>query len=436
MMATMNGFDKLNPTDDGKNGRSLPDGWEWMTIGDVTSPIEKVDPTQKPDKEFTYLDIASIDNSVHKITEPKSYYGADAPSRARQLVQANDVLFSTVRTYLEKIAQVPEIYDGQIASTGFSVLRANEIILPKYLFYYSLTKEFLEPLNELQRGTSYPAVRDGDVRTQLIPVAPRPEQKRIVSRVEELFSDLDAGVAALERVRVGLKRYKASVLKAACEGRLFDNRGRMSGELPEGWRWATLEELSSDANYGTSQKCVYNENEFPVIRIPNIISGNIDLDDLKFAIDSSGLREKDSLSPGDLLIIRTNGSKDLIGKSALIRKPLEKQFYFASYLIRYRIKDFENVGAWVSTIWEAPVIRAWLESVVATTAGQYNLNIAKLNKLPIPLPPLDEQRRIVAEVERRLSVVREVESAVDAGLVRAGRLRQAVLRSAFEGRLS
>src|SRR3972149_1960003 len=100
MMATMIGFDKLNPTGNGQNGRSLPGGWEWMTIGDVTSPIEKVDPTQKPDKEFTYLDIASIDNSIHKITEPKSYYGADAPSRARQLVQANDVIFSTVRTYL------------------------------------------------------------------------------------------------------------------------------------------------------------------------------------------------------------------------------------------------------------------------------------------------------------------------------------------------
>ena len=222
----------------------LPEGWEWKTIGDVTLPVEKVDPAQKPDREFTYLDIASIDNSVHKITEPKSYYGIDAPSRARQKVQANDVLFSTVRTYLEKIAQVPEIYDGQIASTGFSVLRTNELVLPKYLFYYSLTQNFLEPLNELQRGTSYPAVRDGDVRAQLIPVAPRPEQERIVNRIEELFSDLDAGVAALERVRVGLKRYKASVLKAAITGKLLNGKLETGeGELPEGWRWTKLPEL-------------------------------------------------------------------------------------------------------------------------------------------------------------------------------------------------
>jgi len=263
MMATMN--------DDGKNSRSLPDSWEWMTIGDVTSPIEKVDPTQKPDKEFTYLDIASIDNTVHKITEPKSYYGVDAPSRARQLVQANDVVFSTVRTYLEKIAQVPEIYDGQIASTGFSVLRANETVLPKYLFHYSLSKEFLEPLNELQRGTSYPAVRDNDVRAQLIPIAPLPEQERIVNRIEELFSYLDAGVAALERVRVGLKRYKASVLKAACEGKLFESREVEDGELPEGWRWAKVEEL---AKVGTGATPLRSEAKYwNGGKIPWITSG-------------------------------------------------------------------------------------------------------------------------------------------------------------------
>jgi type I restriction enzyme S subunit len=416
--------------------RELPDGWIWKTIGEVTLPIEKVDPTQKPKKEFTYLDIASIDNSLHKITEPKSYYGADAPSRARQLVQANDVLFSTVRTYLEKIAQVPEIYDGQIASTGFSVLRANESVLPKYLFYYSLTQKFLEPLNELQRGTSYPAVRDSDVRVQTIPVAPLPEQERIVAKIEELFTQLEAGTSALERVQAGLRRYKASVLKAAVEGKLLGDGKVENGELSDGWQWKTLEELSSDANYGTSQKCDYDPTEFPVVRIPNIVSGSIDLNDLKYAIDGSSLREKDSLEPGDLLIIRTNGSKDLIGKSALIRQKLDSPLYFASYLIRYKINDYKYVGAWISTIWDSPFIRSELEKMVATTAGQYNLNIAKLNKLQIPLPPLEEQRRIVAEVERRLSVARQVESAVEEALVRASRLRQAVLRSAFEGRFT
>jgi type I restriction enzyme S subunit len=415
MMATMN--------DDGQNMRSLPDGWEWLTIGDVTSPIEKVDPTQKPDKEFTYLDIASIDNSVHKITEPKSYYGADAPSRARQLVQADDVIFSTVRTYLEKIAQVPEIYDGQIASTGFSVLRANEIILPKYLFHYSLSKEFLEPLNELQRGTSYPAVRDGDVRAQLIPVAPLSEQERIVNRIEELFSDLEAGVAALERVRAGLKRYKASVLKAAVEGKLLEK----SSEFSEEWRFVKLGSVFQVKIGKTPSR---SKPEFWNGDIHWVSSGeviNSRVKETREKITEQGLGNT-KLYPIGTVLLAMIGEGKTRGQAAILD---------------IEATTNQNIGAILSNPAEAipEWVFYWLLSRYEETRKsgvggmQYALNSERIRNFDIPLPPLDEQRRIVAEVERRLSVVREVESAVEVGLVRAGRLRQAVLRSAFEGRL-
>src|SRR3990172_1841895 len=193
-----------------RDDRTLPLGWVWTTIGEITQAVEKIDPREKPGSEFAYLDISSIDNTTYRITEPKFYSGKDAPSRARQLIRANDVLFSTVRTYLKNIAFVPEIYDGQIASTGFSVLRAEDGVSSKYLFYYSLTESFLSALGELQRGTSYPAVRDSDVREQPIPLASLPEQRRIVAKIEELFTRLDAGVAALKRVLAALKRYRAA----------------------------------------------------------------------------------------------------------------------------------------------------------------------------------------------------------------------------------
>ena len=163
--------------------RTLPAGWVWTTIGEVTQPIEKVKPRGNPDVRFTYLDISSIDNKSNRITEPKTYYGAEAPSRARQLVQANDVLFSTVRTYLKNIALVPAAYDGQIASTGFSVLRGKPVVSSKYLFYHTLTDRFVNELGKLQRGTSYPAVRDGDVRTQPIPLAPSPNNAALLPRL-------------------------------------------------------------------------------------------------------------------------------------------------------------------------------------------------------------------------------------------------------------
>ena len=143
-------------------------------------------------------------------------------------MHTNDVLFSTVRTYLKNIALVPEIYDGQIASTGFSVLRCRDGVSPKFLFYYTLTDDFISALSNVQRGTSYPAVRDSDVREQIIPLAPFNEQKRIVAKMEELFSQLDAGIAELRRVQANLARYKASVLKAACEGRLVPTEAEMA----------------------------------------------------------------------------------------------------------------------------------------------------------------------------------------------------------------
>jgi hypothetical protein len=128
----------MNTTDVNGDARlpALSKGWVWVTIGEITQQIEKFDPSRIPDQEFAYLDISSIDNRTYKVAEPKRYRGSNAPSRARQLVKAHDVLFSTVRTYLRNIAQVPESSDGQVASTGFAVLRAEQGVLPQYIRHY------------------------------------------------------------------------------------------------------------------------------------------------------------------------------------------------------------------------------------------------------------------------------------------------------------
>jgi len=205
--------------------------------------------------------------------------------------------------------------------------------------------------------------------------------------------------------------------------------------LPEGWVWATLEQLSWDASYGTSEKCDYKYPGPPVLRIPNIEKGRVELDDLKFASDATKLDAAGALKPGDFLVIRTNGSRNLIGRGALIRDPFTQPHFFASYLIRFRIIEPRDIGNWLAAVWEEPNTRVWIESVAATSAGQYNVSLSTLNKSVIPLPPLAEQQRIVAEVERRLSVIDEMEAVVETNLKRAERLRQAILKRAFEGKL-
>lgn len=198
----------------------LPKGWVWAKLEDIVEKIENTNPSINSEQEFIYLDIASIDNSLQKITQPKTYLGKNAPSRARQLVKAGDILFSTVRTYLKNIAVVSNIYHNQIASTGFCIIRPYKEISQTFIFLITQNDNFLEPLNQLQRGSSYPAVRDSDVFAQNIPLPPLLEQHRIVTKIEELFTQLDAGVELLKKVKAKLKRYRQAVLKAAVEGNL------------------------------------------------------------------------------------------------------------------------------------------------------------------------------------------------------------------------
>ena len=208
--------------------QTLPQGWRWTTLEDICLPVSKVRPRDAPDQSFTYLDIASIDNSLFQVVSPKEYWGKDAPSRARQRVRGGNTLFSTVRTYLKNIALVPPEFDGEIASTGFCVLNPSDETDDRLIFYFVQADEFVSRLNPLQRGTSYPAVRDDDVRAQPIPLPPVAEQHRIVAEIEKHFTRLDAAVAALKRAQANLKRYRAGVLKAACEGKLVPTEAELA----------------------------------------------------------------------------------------------------------------------------------------------------------------------------------------------------------------
>lgn len=204
----------------------LPAGWAMPAIQDVCSAVSKRGPsTDQP--TFQYIDLGAIDNRSKAIAEASELQVKDAPSRAKQIVNKGDVVFSNVRVYLENIAIVPDELDGEVASTAFCVLRPKAGIESRYLYYYVSSKPFIQSVTDLQRGNSPPSVQDGDVKSQRIPLAPTPEQKRIVSKIDELFSRIDEGARALRQVSTLVERYRQSVLKAA-----------VTGELTRDWREA------------------------------------------------------------------------------------------------------------------------------------------------------------------------------------------------------
>lgn len=153
--------------------------------------VTLVDPKRNPDREFWYVDISAVDNVGKRIVSPQRVKGNNASVRARQLIQANDVLVATTRPNLNAVALVPEQYDGQICSTGFCVLRAGEELEPEYLFQVVQSRAFINPLVDLTKGALYPAVTDKQVFSQLVPWVPREEQRQIAARLKAQLAEVE-----------------------------------------------------------------------------------------------------------------------------------------------------------------------------------------------------------------------------------------------------
>ena len=193
-----------------------------MNIGAVCEPVRTYDPGSEPEKEFTYIDIGSIDSATKQIAEPKKLLGKQAPSRARQLVKVDDVLVSTTRPNLNAVALVPQTLDNEVCSTGFCVLRANrKLIEPTYLFGFVQSEPFIHALTDLVRGALYPAVTNKQVLNQLICLPPLDEQQRIANKINEQFAALEDARTAAEAQLATLRKLPAVLLRAA-----FDNQNK------------------------------------------------------------------------------------------------------------------------------------------------------------------------------------------------------------------
>ena len=286
-------------------------GWEVKKLGEVLVKTESIDPTKNPNEDFTYLDVSSVNKDTKEIENATILLGKNAPSRARKLVRTNDVIFATVRPTHSRVALITAEYDEQVCSTGYFVLRGKDFIYNQYLFYFLLTDEFNGQMEKLQKGASYPAVTDAEVKNTFLRYPKSlPEQQRIVAILDEAFAAIAQEKANAEQNLKNAKELFESYLQS-----VFENKG-------EGWVDKRLSDLC-DIKHGFAFKSEYFSSEGNYVLLT---PGNF--------YESGGYRDRGEkqkyyvgefpndykLNEGDLLVAMTEQAAGLLGSPILVPK--------------------------------------------------------------------------------------------------------------------
>ncbi len=231
----------------------LPETWKESSIGKAVVKTKQRDPRKKPDEVFQYVDVSAVSNTAFKITGSTPTLGSEAPSRARKAIETDDVLFATVRPTLKRIALVPPELDGAIASTGYCILRCDKAKAePGFLFSFLITDHFNARMAGLERGASYPAVRDSDVTASWFPLPPLPEQKKIA----HILSTVQRAIEAQERIiQTTTELKKALMHKLFTEGLRHEPQKQTEiGPVPESWEVVSLSDVCRFQSGGTPSK--------------------------------------------------------------------------------------------------------------------------------------------------------------------------------------
>ena len=349
------------------------------------------------------------------------------------LLQDGDILFN--RTNSAELVGKSAVYRGNPSPCSCASYlirsRLRHGYVPEFLAYYinsTFGRVWVNSVVSQQVGQAN--VNGTKLKALSIPVPPLPEQRRIVAEIEKQFTRLEAGVAALRRVQVNLKRYRAAVLKAACEGRIVPTEAA--------WPQKQIATAIETMDQGWSPKCESepsaSDTTWAVIKTTAIQNLRFLEDENKTLPAALKPRAHLELSPGDLLVTRA-GPRSRVGVACLV-KSTRPRLMLCDKAYRLRCKPAVAHPAFLELVLNAPHVQDEVNKLkTGISDSGVNLTQKRFGELLVPLPPLAEQTRIVAEVERRLSVVEELESVVSANLQRATRLRQSILQKAFTGNL-
>jgi type I restriction enzyme, S subunit len=475
----------------------LPAGWCWVklsTVARIDGGITKDQNRQRTVtmREVPYLRVANVQRGYLDLQEIKSILADDSEIESLRL-ERGDVLF-TEGGDRDKLGRgwvwQEELEECIHQNHIFRARLIPGIAEPKFISFHGNFFGQKWFTRTGKQTTNLASINKGVLSRFPVPLAPFKEQTRIVEKLEELLSDLDAGVAALKRAKANLKRYRAAVLKAAVEGKLTeewrakhpanepastllarilkerrqkweaDQLARFAAakkepprnwrekyveptppdtaglpSIPDSWTWATLDAIADLVGGITKDQKKANQagmRDVPYLRVANVQRGFLDLSEIKSISASEDEISELRLKPGDVLFTE-GGDRDKLGRGWVWTGELNECIH-QNHIFRARLLSQDMQPRFASHHGNT-FGKEWFIKAGKQTTNLASINLGILRRFPVPVPPATEQAEIIALVDEELSQIDATETAIEHGMLRASRLRQSILRQAFEGRL-
>jgi len=392
--------------------------WSWVKLGDVGEVVAGGTPSTKIpeyfDGKIAWITPADLTGYRQKYISQgrKSISEEGLKNSSARIIPKGSILFSS----RAPIGYVAIASNELCTNQGFKNLIPNKKVDSEFVYYYLKSAKQLAEKNA--SGTTFKEISSTNFKQLPFPLPPLPEQKKIVEKIEVLFSGLDSGVASLKKAKEQIRLYRQSVLASAFSGRLttkntqhtqnLSELSALSGYLPDGWKWVKLGEIVKvSSGKGLTSANMFNDGMYPVYG-GNGVSGYYNeflFEEPRLIIGRVGAK---------CGVIHITKPKSWVTDNALIVdfKSSNVQMKFL-----YHCLDYHNLNK------------------LSVSTAQPVISGAKIYPYEIMLPPLTQQSQIVEEIEKRFSEADNLEKAIDESLAKSETLRQSVLKQAFEGKL-
>lgn len=426
------------------DGDDLPDGWTAATLGQLTRDISygytaKATENDVGPKLLRITDIQ--DNAVDWSTVPFCLIDDHRIDSYR--LSPGDLVFARTGATTGKSFLIRTCPDSVFASYLIRV-RPSSALLPEYVAAFFQTRDYWNQITDNLSGSAQPNCNASKLASLTVPIAPLAEQRRIVAKLELLLGKVSSSQQRLSRVPGLLKRFRQSVLAAACSGKLTadwreENQSvpvsdGFNAEYPDSWRTSAFGLLLKSIRSGTTAVPQLDPTEYEVLRSSSVRPGLIDYTDVRYLTEDQSQNMSNFLKDGDLLFTRLSGSLEFVANCVQVRDLGERRIQYPDRLFCARLND-PRQGRFFEIIFAAPQIRSIVTEGAKSSAGHQRISLDNIRNQVVPLPPLAEQQEIVCRVETLFAFADQCEARLMQAQAHVNRLTQSLLAKAFRGEL-